>query len=119
MLLRETTKDTFMVLANIVPHIENILKNPKVVKMFNTKIDLDPSENDFMAKAYHQLTLKVLEVLPVFLTENMEDVFMILAILNDTCIVDIENQHPLTTVKQVKDLIMDKELMGFVEELMK
>lgn len=117
MLLRSTTKDTFDLLASLIPHIENILNNDKVVDLFMDQFDLKTTDENFKPQAYKFLMKKVLSVLPVILVDNREDIFMILAKVNDTCIVEIENQDPLVTLNQVKELIGSKELMGFVEQL--
>lgn len=117
MLFRETTKDTLDLVVSLIPHIEKIMTHDEVLKLFTEKYDGDKLDPNFQLDGYKFVVKRTLTLMPIFLDELREDVFMILAKINDTCIVDIENQSPFTTVKQIKELLMDKELMGFVQEL--
>lgn len=117
MLLRDTTKDTLDLLASLIPHIENIVKHEKITSLIIDQLDVEKDDENFKHKAYEFMINKFLTLLPVLLIDLREDILMIVAKVNDTCIVDIENQHPLVTMTQIRELLSDKELMGFVEQL--
>lgn len=117
MILRSTTKDTLDLLVSLIPHIEKIVKHEKILALFTQQFFMDENDDKFKEKGYEFVIDKTLELLPVLLDDLREDILMILAKVNDTCIVEIEEQHPLVTIRQVKELLTDKELVGFVQEL--
>lgn len=118
MLFRETTKDTLDLLVSLIPHVENIMQHDEIINLFVEQVDIDKNDIDYKKKAIKFVIRKIMKLLPTLLVDLREDILMILAKVNDTCIVDIEEQHPLVTIKQITDLITDEDLMGFLEQLM-
>lgn len=58
-------------------------------------------------------TEKINKLIPIVLKKRKADVFGILAVLNEKTAEEIGKQNFLTTMKQVKEIVKDRELLDF------
>lgn len=56
---------------------------------------------------------KIIKLIPILLKKRKADVFGILAVVNKKTVEEIGKQDLITTLKQVKDVVKDRELLDF------
>lgn len=56
---------------------------------------------------------RITAFLPIIFKKHRNDVFGILAVLNNTSIKDIASQNILTTMAQIKEVVQDKDFVDF------
>ena len=105
-----TTERAADVLCELIPYIANITGDKTLLdelgKKFNTKGKSAAELYVFGAKKYATLV-------PILLKDHREDVFGILSVLQETGREEIARQNILSTMKQVRDMFKDKELLAF------
>ena len=53
------------------------------------------------------------KLIPILLKKHKENIYNVLAIVNDKTVEEIRKQNPVQTIKQLKELWSDKELLNF------
>lgn len=102
------------VLCELTPYIANITGDKKLLDELAKKFDMKRKST---AELYVFATQKIAKILPVVLKDHKEDIFGILAVLNDTTPEAVSKQSVLTTIKQARDVLADKELLNFFKSL--
>lgn len=102
------------VLCELTPYIANITGDKKLLDELAKKFDM---EGKSTAELYVFAAQKLAKILPVVLKDRKEDVFGILAVLNDTTPEAVSKQSVFTTIKQARDVLADKELLSFFKSL--
>lgn len=105
-----TTERAADVLCEITPYIADITGDKKMLDELSKKFDL---KGKSAAELYVFAAQKLAKILPMVLKEHRGDVFGILAVLNNKTPEEISKQSILTTIKQVRDVLADKELLSF------
>ena len=98
------------VLCEITPFIANITGDKTLGDELSKKFDVTGKS---VAELYVFAAKKYASILPVVLKTHREDVFGILAALNDTEIEVIAKQSIISTMLQIREMIKDKELVDF------
>lgn len=105
-----TTEQAADVLCELTPYIANITGDKALLDELAKKFDI---EGKSVAELYTFAAHKYAQLVPMLLKEHREDVFEILAVMNDTSAEAISKQKLMTTLKQAGELFRDKELFDF------
>ena len=98
------------VLCELTPYIANITGDKVLLDELANKFD---SKGKSAAELYTFAAHKYAALVPILLKGHREDVFGILAVLNETEPEKIAKQSVMETMRQVRDLFKDKELLDF------
>lgn len=115
MKLSEMNNDkAFDAIIEITPFFSNILEDERLLSIWYDKVDITGlDEKQGKIKGATKGFSNILKIAPLLLKDHREDIFNILAIVNDKTVEDIRNQNPIKTMKQLKELWEDKELLNF------
>ena len=98
------------VLVSITPAISNILKDPNFRENIGKKVDLaDRSVLGIYAAGLD----KINEIIPFLLKDHKDDVYEVIAVLNQITASDVADQNILVTMTQIREIVKDKELVDF------
>jgi len=89
------------ILIEITPYISEIVSDDDIKEVV-IKHREDKNQVKFFA-----------ELLPLFLKKYRTAVYEVLAAINETTVDEIKNQSVTETMKQIKNIAEDKELVGF------
>ena len=99
------------VLCELTPYIANIVEDSELMKSLRDAIDIDKVKTK--AELIAIGAGKVTRLIPIILKKRRSDVYGILAVLNEKSVEQIAMQNFLITMKQIKDMSKDKELVDF------
>ena len=105
-----TTERAADVLCELTPYIANITGDKSLLDELANKFD---SKGKSVAELYTFAAHKYATLAPILLKEHRNDVFGVLAVLNERSADEIAKQKVMETMKQVRDLFQDKELLDF------
>ena len=99
------------VLCELTPYIANIVEDSELMKSLRDAIDIDKVKTK--AELIAIGAGKATRLIPIILKKRRSDVYGILAVLNEKSVEQIAMQNFLITMKQIKDMSKDKELVDF------
>ena len=99
------------VLCEISPYAINIMTDEELVAELKAAVDFKDAET--IAEKIALLVGKISKLLPIILKKKKNDLFGILGALNEKSIEEIANQNIIVTMKQIRDISKDKELLDF------
>ena len=104
------------VLCELTPYVANIVSDEELLEELKKAVD----RKDIVNKAQWLAVgaEKITKILPILLKKRKEDVFGILAVMNEKSIEQIAKQNILVTLKQAKTAFKDKELIDFFKSCM-
>lgn len=105
-----TTERAADVLCELTPYIANITGDKSLSDELTNKFD---SKGKSVAELYTFAAHKYATLVPILLKEHRNDVFGVLAVLNECNTDEIAKQKVMETMKQVRDLFQDKDLLDF------
>ena len=105
-----TTERAADVLCELTPYIANITGDKSLLDELANKFD---SKGKSAAELYTFAAHKCATLVPILLKEHRNDVFGVLAVLNERSADEIAKQKVIETMKQVRDLFQDKDLLDF------
>lgn len=105
-----TTERAADVLCELTPYIANITGDKSLLDELSNKFD---SKGKSAAELYTFAAHKCATLVPILLKEHRNDVFGVLAVLNERSADEIAKQKVIETMKQVRDLFQDKDLLDF------
>lgn len=105
-----TTERAADVLCELTPYIANITGDKALLDELAKKFD---SKGKSAMELYTFAAHKYATLVPILLKGHREDVFGVLAVLNETEPEKIAKQNIFSTLKQVRDVFKDKELLAF------
>ena len=111
-----TTDRAADVLCELTPYVANIVSDDDLLTELKKAVDAKDIQN----KA-HYLAIgaeKITKILPLLLKKRKNDVFGILAVMNEKTVDEIAKQNILVTLKQAKTAFKDKELIDFFKSCM-
>lgn len=99
------------VLCELTPYIANIVSDEELLEELKKTVD----RKDIVNKAQWLAVgaEKITKILPILLKKRKEDVFGILAVMNEKTVEEIAKQNILVTLKQARTAFKDKELIDF------
>lgn len=106
-----STEKAASILCEITPFIANISSDEELLKELREAVDVKDVNN--RAELMLVGATKLTRIIPILLKRRKDDVFGILAALNETSADEIAKQNILTTVAQIREIIKDKELLSF------
>ena len=104
-----TTDKAVDVLCAITPHAASISGDAELSAALKEKIGTGAS----IAEIYLHGSQTIAKVVPILLQNHRDDVFSILAILNESTVEAVREQNVMVTVAQIKELLQDKDLLNF------
>lgn len=105
-----TTERAADVLCELTPYIANITGDKYLLDELANKFD---SKGKSAAELYTFAAHKYATLVPILLKEHRNDVFGLLAVLNETEPEKIAGQNIISTMMQVRSVLKDKELLDF------
>lgn len=105
-----TTEQAADVLCELTPYIANITGDKALLDELANKFD---SKGKSAAELYTFAAHKYATLVPILLKEHRKDVFGVLSVLNETELDKIAKQNIMETMKQVREVFKDKELLDF------
>lgn len=106
-----STEKASDVLCEIAPYAVNIVTDEELVEELKSAVEFSMANT--MAEKIALCVEKIAKILPIILKKRKNDLFGILAALNDKTIDEIKKQNILKTMSQVKEIAKDKELLDF------
>ena len=106
-----STDRTLDVLCEITPYISNITSDEAVINAVG-KIVKGTENINIYGKAL-LLAERIGEIIPVLLKNHRSDMYSILSIVNERTIQEIGAQNVMETMRQVRDVFQDKDLLAF------
>lgn len=102
------------VLCEIAPYAVCITGDKALLDALEKKFDV---KGRSVAELYTFAAEKYGQIVPLLLRDHRQDVFGILAALNGTEAESIGQQNVMETMRQVKEIFSDKELLDFFASL--
>lgn len=100
--------------VEITPYLGEIMQDEELVKIYYDRIDIKGmSEKEGKIKGVVKGISNFTKLIPILLTKHKENIYHVLAIVNDKKFEEIGKQNPVETIKQLKELWSDKELLNF------
>lgn len=116
MKISEFTTDTGLdVLCELVPHAGAIITDDDLKAELRRKLNLEKDATQ--AEIYAAGLDKLSKLIPIVLKKRRDEVYALLAILNETTVDTIKRQNFLKTAAEIRDVVKDKELMDFFKSL--
>ena len=110
-LSKMTTERATDVLCEITPYVANIVADDELLAELRKAVD--PQQVSTRAELMAKGVEKVTKLVPIVLKKRKNDVFGILAVLNEKDIEEIGRQNIIATMSQIREIVKDKELMDF------
>lgn len=112
MKLSELSTDRALdVLCELTPYISNIASDEAVVKSVGKIVDAEKDLNIYGKGLL--LVERMGEIVPVLLKTHRPDVYGILSVMNERPAAEIAAQKITETIRQVRELFQDPELLSF------
>ena len=112
MKLSELSTDRALdVLCEIAPLATNIVTDEDLTSELKAVIDFGGAST--MAEKIALAVGKISKIIPILLKKRKAEIFGILGALNGKTTEEIANQNIIFTMKQVRDISKDKELLDF------
>ena len=99
------------VLCELTPYIANIVEDSALMESLRDAIDTEKVKTK--AELIAIGAGKATRLVPIILKNRRSDVYGILAVLNEKSAEEIAKQNLLVTMRQIKDVSKDKELVDF------
>lgn len=112
MKISEISTDNAMdVLCELTPYVTNIVTDEDLVGELKKAIDF--KEANTMAEKMALTAGKITKIIPIILKNRKNDMFGIVGVLNGKTIDEVAEQNIIVTMKQIRDIAKDKELLDF------
>lgn len=106
-----STDKALDVICEITPFVDEIATDEELISTLKEKVKLP--EGATRADMLKIGADKVNKIVPIILKKKRSAVYGILAALNETSIEKISKQSMISTAKQIKEAVGDKELIDF------
>lgn len=106
-----STDEALDALCELTPYINNIVTDDALLDGLKAKVKA--TGNETKAEIMAMGAEKINKIVPIVLKEHKDDVYGILAVLNDADVDAIGKQNVIKTMSQIRDLIKDKEFLDF------
>lgn len=114
MKLSQISTDKAMdVLCELTPHITEILSDEELMEELKTAVDFNVEGCETLAGRLAMIGDKISKIIPILLKKKKYNLFSILGVLNEKTAEEISKQNFLITMKQIKEMSKDKELVNF------
>ena len=106
-----STDKALDVICEITPFVDEIATDEELISTLKEKVKLP--EGATRADMLKIGADKINKIVPIILKKKRAAVYGILAALNETSIEKISKQSMISTAKQIKEAVGDKELIDF------
>ena len=106
-----STEKAMDVLCELTPYVTNIVTDETLLAELKEAIDF--KEANTMAEKMALTARKITKIIPILLKNRKNDVFGIVGVLNNKTVEEIAKQNIIVTMKQIRDIAKDKELLDF------
>ena len=106
-----STDEALDALCELTPYINDIVTDDALLDELKAKVKA--TGNETKAEIMAMGAEKINKLVPIVLKGHKDDVYGILAVLNDTDVDAIGKQNVIKTMSQIRDLIKDKEFLDF------
>ena len=106
-----STGDATDVLCEIAPYISNIVTDEELMNELKAAISYNRASTK--AEQMALVCAKITKIIPIILKKRKQDLFGVLAVLNEKTIEEIGKQNIIVTMSQIRDMAKDKELLDF------
>lgn len=106
----ETGKAT-EILCEITPYVAALVTDEELIEELRNVVD--PKNVKTRAELLLAGLDKINKIVPILLKKRKAEIYGILGVLNGKTADDIARQNFLVTLKQIKEIIKDKELIDF------
>lgn len=115
-----STDKALDIMCDITPYVANIAKDKEFIKTYvNKAIIKDNTKPEIIREVAFKTTIEKFEkFIPLIFKKHRIDVYNILAILNEKDISEIEKMSLPQIITEVKETLMDKEMMDFFTSLL-
>ena len=104
-----TTERAADVLCMTIPHIANITGDKSLMDALAQRVGKNSAPAEIMAFGAQKVSM----IVPLLLKDHRDDLFGLLAVLNEQPVETVAKQNVLKTVAQVREMMQDKDLMDF------
>lgn len=114
-----STDKTLDLICDLTPWVSEIMEDKQVVKLLSEKVKLGQNASEEKVKSTVITTTiqKITGLIPLMLKEHREAIYNILSLLNEKTVDEIRSQKALVTINEIKEIIMDKDLLDFFSQL--
>ena len=106
-----STDKALDIICEITPFVDEIATDEELISTLKEKVKLP--EGATRADMLKIGADKINKIVPIVLKKRRSAVYGILAALNESSIEKISKQSMISTAKQIKEAVGDKELIGF------
>lgn len=106
-----STEKAMDVLCELAPFATKLLGDSELLDELKAAVDFSKAET--LAEKTALVGEKISKIIPIFLRKHKNDVFGMIAVLNETSFEKIAGQNIVKTMHQIKDIVKDKELIDF------
>jgi mannitol/fructose-specific phosphotransferase system IIA component (Ntr-type) len=99
------------VLCEIAPYVISILEDEELLNELKTAVDFEKAET--MAEKMAIIGNKFTKIVPIILKGKKQDLFGIIGALNEKTPEEIAKQNIVKTMKQIREITKDKDLLDF------
>ena len=94
-------------ICELTPFLSSIVTDKKLIETFSEKVKSTEGEE----KVNQFVATKIVKLVPLLFKDHKEDFLSILAIMKESTLEEVKNQPFTTTIKEVKELVTDKDLI--------
>lgn len=105
-----TTDRALDILCEITPFVSSITGDKELMDTLKAKME---GEGHSVAEMYTYLANKLSSSILLILKDHRDDVFGLLAVLQETTPEAIASQNIVVTLSQIRDVVRDKEFVRF------
>lgn len=106
-----STEKAMDVLCELTPYMINIVTDEALITELKSAIDFTKANT--MAEKIALTAGKITRIVPIILKDHKKDLCGIVGVMNEKTVDEIVEQNTITTMKQIRDIAKDKELLDF------
>ncbi len=106
-----STDKALDVLCELTPYVSGICSDSELLSTLGEKTDSDENMNTY--EKFALLAGRISKIIPALLKGHRLDVYGILSVLNEKSAKEISSQSVTETIKQLKEVFQDNELLDF------
>ena len=99
------------VFCELTPYVTNIVTDEALLVELKEAIDFKNANT--MAEKMALTAGKITKIIPIILKDHKKDLCGIVGVMNEKTVDEIVEQNTITTMKQIRDIVKDKELLDF------
>ena len=101
------------VLCELTPLVDSIITDEDLMQSLSAVVNREQTETMSVGQKLLLVSSKLGKIVPILMKKRRAEMFGILAVLNEKTPEQIALQNMLVTMKQVRDLANDRELIDF------